>query len=122
MLINLSNHPYKSWEEKQRQSVEKQFGNVIDFPFPDIDPMADTEKVASLADTCLLQCKLILMESDGHQDAVHITGEPCFTYAFVNLARANGITCVCSTTHRNVTYNDQIKTSVFQFVQLRCYK
>lgn len=121
MLINLSNHPYNTWGEKQKLATETQFGKVVDLYFPDVDPMADIAAVTSLANNYFLQCKLLLADSDGCTNAIHITGEACFTFKFVNMAKANGITCVCSTTPRVVIYKDCVKTSVFQFVQLRCY-
>lgn len=121
MLINLSNHPYEKWDEKQKYAALNQFGSVVDIPFPEIDPAADTEEVTSLVSEYLLQCKAKLAELIGTSNAVHISGEPCFLYQFVALAKEHQINCVCSTTLRLVRNEGNIKTSVFQFVQFRKY-
>jgi len=121
MLLNLSNHPFDKWDEKQRRIALERFSSVEDIPFPEIDPMADTGDVASLASEYLLQCKAKLAEFEDKNNAVHISGEPCFLFQFVTLAKAQTITCVCSTTLRLVTNEDNIKTSIFQFVQFRKY-
>ena len=121
MLINLSNHPYEKWDEKQKNAALNQFGAVEDMPFPEIDPVADTEDVALLATEYLLRCKAKLAESKERNNAIHISGEPCFLYWFVALSKEHQITCVCSTTLRSVTNQGNIKTSIFQFVQFRKY-
>lgn len=121
MLINLSNHPFDKWDEKQKQIALDQFGAVEDMTFPEIDPMADTEKVASLASEYLFRCKAKLTESKNEGNAVHISGEPCFMFLFVTLAKKHNIPCVCSTTQRLVTNNGNIKTSIFEFVRFRKY-
>ncbi|OJX90105.1 MAG: hypothetical protein BGP01_00385 [Paludibacter sp. 47-17] len=121
MLINLSNHPYEKWDEKQKNTALNQFNSVVDIPFPEIDPMADTEEVASLATEYLLRCKVKLAASKDKSNALHISGEPCFLYQFVALAKEQQIDCVCSTTLRLVTNEGNIKTSIFQFVQFRNY-
>ena len=121
MLINLSNHPYEKWDEKQKNAALNQFGAVEDMPFPEIDPVADTEVVALVATEYLLRSKTKLAESKESNNAIHISGEPCFLFLFVTLAKKQNIPCVCSTTQRLVSNNGNIKTSVFQFVQFRKY-
>lgn len=121
MLINLSNHPFEKWEEKHQQAAFRQFGIVEDFDFPDVDPNADTDAVVQLAAEYLSACITKLETTDGKKDAVHISGEPCFLFQFVTLSKAHGIPCVCSTTHRMVTNNGNIKTTVFNFVKFRNY-
>jgi hypothetical protein len=121
MLINLSNHPFEKWDEVHKQAAFKQYGIVEDFPFPDVDPNATTGEVAKLAAGFVAECVTKLQTTDGNPDAVHISGEPCFLFQFVTLAKAQGISCACSTTRRLVTNNGNIKTSVFQFVQFRKY-
>ena len=121
MLINLSNHPVEKWNDKHKQAAFREFGIVEDFPFPEIDPNATTEEVLQLALEYLRACMLKLETTDGKPDAIHISGEPCFLFQFVTLAKAQGISCVCSTTQRLVTNNGNTKTSVFHFIKFRNY-
>ena len=121
MLINLSNHPFEKWDEKHQQVAFREFGIVEDFAFPDVDPNATTDDVMRLAIEYLQLCISKLETTDGKPDAIHISGEPCFLFQFVILAKAQRIPCVCSTTKRIVTNEGNTKTSVFQFVQFRKY-
>jgi hypothetical protein len=121
MLINLSNHPFEKWDNAQKEAAILAFGIVVDLPFPEVDPMMDTAKVDELATDYLLQCVAKLGVSKDKTNAVHISGEPCFLFRFVTLAKSHGIPCVCSTTRRLVTNEGNIKTSIFQFVQFRKY-
>ena len=121
MLINLSNHPFEKWEEKHQQAAFRQFGIVEDLVFPDVDPNADTDAISQLATEYLSVCLTKLETTDGNKDAIHISGEPCFLFQFVTLAKAHGILCVCSTTQRLVTNNGNIKTTIFKFNQFRTY-
>ena len=41
MLINCTNHPYEIWGEAQRNGAGC-YGDVLDFPFPQIDPRMGT--------------------------------------------------------------------------------
>lgn len=121
MLINLSNHPFEKWDENHKLAAFQEFGIVEDFAFPNVDPCASTEEVAKLAARYMEECIKKIETSDGKPDAIHISGEPCFLFQFVTLAKAQKIPCVCSTTRRVVNNKGNIKTSIFQFVQFRNY-
>ncbi len=121
MLINLSNHPFKDWEVGHQKTAQVLYGQVEDIPFPGVDPKADTSSIVLLAAKYVKKCKIRFGGSLHTNDAVHISGEPCFLFHFIRLAKDQGIPCVCSTTQRLVTNNGNIKTSVFQFVQFRNY-
>jgi hypothetical protein len=121
MLINLSNHPFEKWDEKHQQAAFREFGIVEDFDFPEVNPNADTDEVTRLAAEYLLACITKLETTDGKKDAIHISGEPCFLFQFVTLAKAQGISCVCSTTPRLVTNEGNTKISNFHFYQFRKY-
>ena len=43
-FINLSNHPSDKWDEKQMEAA-KQYGEVMDIPFPSIPAQADENEV-----------------------------------------------------------------------------
>lgn len=117
MLINFSNHPSDLWEEHQLTAA-RQFGEIVDVPFPDVSPTWTAEEIKSLAD----EYATILMKKCDSSTIVHVMGEMTFTFAVVSRLKAQGIVCVASTTERNaqITPNGQ-KLSDFQFVQFREY-
>ena len=121
MLINLSNHPFKNWETAQKDAALKQFISVVDIPFPAVDPVMNTEAVVRLCTEYLSKCLAEFNRQLQPTDAIHITGEHCFVYHFVCLAKGKNIPCICSTTNRLVSYKDNIQVPGFQFVQFRNY-
>lgn len=121
MLINLSNHPFKDWEKKHQKAAMVLFDHVEDIPYPDVDPNADTSAIKLLAKEYLVRCLAQFTTPLNKNDAVHISGEPCFLFHFIRLAKNQGIPCVCSTTRRLVTNKGNIKTSIFNFVRFRNY-
>jgi hypothetical protein len=120
MLLNLSNHPSPSWPEAQRRAAIEQYGEVRDFPFPQIPPQADADGVRRLVEDCEARIRKI---ATGRPDlAVHIMGELTFTHMLVNRLQAVGIPCVASTTERIVTEEaNGKKVSQFNFVRFRNY-
>ena len=121
MLINLTNHPHEKWGVKQKEIALSQFGSVENLSFPEIDPLINIEVVSSIADQYLSICITKLAATNDQSNAVHISGEPCFLFQFVSKAKANKLPCICSTTRRIVTNDNNIKTSIFQFEQFRSY-
>lgn len=120
-LINLSNHPSSTWNNEQIQAAAEQFGEVVDVPFPDIDPQWNAEQIEQLADEYLLKIEKMAVE---HQTkpTVHLMGEYTFCFALVRKLQTIGINCVVSTSQRQATINpDGTKTIAFNFVQFRPY-
>lgn len=119
VFVNLSNHPSVNWSEKQKRAAENGYGEIVDMPFPSIDPQADPESVAELVDKCLNS----ITELSGDADvSVHIMGEMTFTFAMVERLKSMGIICVASTTERLAVENpDGSKTVSFDFVRFRQY-
>lgn len=116
MFVNLTNHPSLAWSDGQRQAA-LQYGEILDLPFPVIDPAASTEEVKALADKTVDAIKQL----DG-SPVVHVMGEMTFTYAIVARLKALGITCVASTTERDtVVAPDGRKITTFKFVRFREY-
>lgn len=116
MFINLTNHPSSTWGMEQLKAT-LQYGQIIDLPFPIIEPHLGTDEVNTIADEMVKRIK----ETDT-SPVVHIMGEMTFTYAVVSRLKALGITCLASTTER-ITVNtpDGKKLSEFKFVQFREY-
>lgn len=119
MLINLSNHPSTKWSDEQLLAA-KEYGEVTDLPFPDIDPDGDEADVCRLVDEYEEKIKDIAADYDV---TIHVMGEMNFTYSFVKRMQGLGIKCVASTTKRIVKeLNSGEKITRFQFVRFRNYE
>ena len=118
LLVNFSNHPLASWEDEQIKAA-KEYGELVDVPFPAIDPEADEKHIESLADQYTEQ---LLTYAKDYRLTVHIMGEMTFVYRVVSLLIEQGVTCIASTTERDAEItNDGRKISDFQFVKFRRY-
>lgn len=122
MLINLSNHPSNNWSEKQIAEAKKLFGEIVDIPFPQINPAEDENYINSITDEYLLICKEKLKNTVKENSAVHLMGEFNFTFLLACKLLKAGIKCVSSTTERNAIEKDGVKVSEFKFVRFREYK
>ncbi|MBW6536423.1 MAG: CRISPR-associated protein [Mariniphaga sp.] len=121
MLINCSNHPVSLWDEKQK-AAGKKYGQLYDLPFPAIDPNADTDAVALLAEQYEVKIRQLLALENTGDFAVHLMGELTFCFALVDRLQKAGITCLASTTRRETLENgDGSKISKFEFVKFREY-
>ena len=123
MLINLSNHPTAVWTTKQLEAARELYGRVEDMDFPQINPSASTEEVVAIATEFAERAvEQFRREHGSHSNAVHVMGEMCFVYAFVDACRRMGVACVASTTRRSTALTPGgAKTSVFEFVGFRRY-
>ena len=122
MLINLSNHTSKNWDAEQLAEAENNYGKVVDIPFPTISPTATEDEIVALAKKYAQICISELNKSDEAKEiAVHIMGEFTFVYAFIQLMQKEGVTCIASTTKRNVVNSSKGKIVKFKFVKFRKY-
>ena len=120
MLINISNHPFSYWEEKQRRAAEI-YGKCIDLPFPSIDPLGDEEYIESLAEDYLKQVLRYKLSND-EEIVVHLMGEMNFVFSLLEKLKMKGIKCMASTTKRLIQYyDDGVKETRFSFVRFRYY-
>lgn len=116
MFINITNHPFADWSEEQLDAA-RSYGEIVDIPFPNIEPHFTTADISMLADELIATVLKKYATS-----VVHVMGELTFTYALVSRLKATGITCLASTTERNVVIDpDGKKVSEFKFVQFREY-
>jgi hypothetical protein len=121
MLINLSNHPSANWSVSQLAEAAK-YGQVVDLPFPVINPEADSSEIMHLAESFEVKVKQMLSNKNTELNAVHLMGELTFCFALVNRLQKVGITCLASTTSRlAVDFTDGTKTSRFDFIRFREY-
>jgi len=123
LLINFSNHPSDSWSEAQLDEAKKRYGPIEDHPFPAIDPHWPKATILTKARAHSQNLSERLQSTaDSYEDAVHVMGELTFCFALVLELKAEGITCIASTTHRNVvTQANGDKQVSFQFVRFRAY-
>lgn len=119
-FLNISNHPSGRWTERQLEAA-KGYGDIIDIPFPQIEPEAGTEDIALLAEE-------YLRKIEPHEvSAVMVQGEFTFSYALIKRLRKMNITVVAACTKRKV--EEQIlpdgavvKNSIFEFCGFREYE
>lgn len=120
MLINLSNHPLDTWSKPQVDAALSEFGGILDFSFPNVEPDWDEGKIAQLAD----QISSEIIHYHGHEiTAVHLMGEFTLTYALTQRFKEEGYTCVASTSKRIVEMlPDGSKNVKFEFCRFRRYE
>ena len=119
MLINFSNHPYEIWVEKQKEAA-KQYGEVVDFPFPPINPDMDTEDMRKIVQDCVEKIEAM------KPTAVMAAGEFTFIFMLVDKLLQDGIKVMCTCSRRLTTETKRPdgsneKTSVFVFERFRDY-
>ena len=118
MFINHTNHLTQYWSQEQLAAAH-QYGEVIDLPFPSIDPQASSSAVMDLAQE--YADRIIAL----HPSAVLCQGEFVYCHALVERLLAAGITVLAATSERVVeefSHNGINEKRVnFQFVQFREY-
>jgi len=118
VLINLSNHPSQFWSEEQI-NAGKEYGEIVDIPFPDVSPTADEENIISIAEGIVNNITEIAKES---RVTVHIMGEMTLTMSLIQRLHSFGIECIASTSERMVNETGQGHKEVyFQFSRFRRY-
>lgn len=118
LFLNLSNHSSDKWSKAQLDAA-RAYGEVVDMPFPEIDPGATTEEIHRLAEE---YADRITSSYLGRDLTVHLMGEMTFTFRLVTLLHARGVRCVASTTQRKTSeLPDGTKESIFEFQAFREY-
>lgn len=119
LFINLSNHPSSQWKEEQLCAA-REYGDIMDMPFPQVNPDATAEEVNSIADDLVDKIKVL---GDDNDVVVHVMGEMGLTYKIVRKLGFLGIRCVCSTSYRVVKDEEDGKRVVeFHFERFREYE
>lgn len=119
IFINFSNHPSKNWGEKQIGKA-LEYGEIVDIPFPAVDPSADLSEIERLAEQCVEKIM-------GYApDAVMCQGEFSLSYSVISKLQSKGIYCLAACTDRDTVEELQsdgtmCKTSKFDFIQFREY-
>lgn len=119
MLINLTNHPSKSWHNEQLQAAEF-YGEIVDVPFPDVNPLFAEKQITDIADDLVnYVCEL-------EPDAVLCQGEFSLAYAIIKRLTEKKITVLAACSARRVIEEmqengDVKKICIYNFVKFRKY-
>lgn len=95
MFINLSNHALQNWSLKQKEEAVK-YGELIDLPFPNISPYADSVEIDRLVE------KYFNKVLEYHNPVVMLQGEFIFTFRLATKLKAAGIKVVAGRSERIV--------------------
>lgn len=119
-FVNFSNHRSEYWNETQKKAA-KEWGNIIDVPFPKVDAEASEDEIARLAEKSVQE---IMKHTP---NAVMCQGEFTLTYAVIQRLKERNVQVVSACSERETTeeyFNDgtSLKHSEFHFVRFRRYE
>ena len=117
IFINHTNHSSDKWGAEQTEAAKK-YGDILDIPFPNIDPHLDTEGVY---DVVREHFDLIM---DHRPQAVLCQGEFVYVCKMAELLKEAGVKVLAATSERVVTETidesgNDVKTVIFTFVRFR---
>lgn len=119
MLINCTNHPYEIWTDTQKKAAEI-YGEVLDLPFPHIEPEFTDQDLRKLTDDFVNKIKKY------SPSAVMVAGEFTFAFMLVDKLLRDNVKVICSCSRRmtiEIKKDDGTneKKSIFQFERFREY-
>lgn len=118
MFVNFTNHPSSCWGKEQLKASAS-YGEIVDVPFPQVDPSASSEEIVEKAKK---YADLILHQKP---DFVLCQGEFCMVYHVIKLLKEKGISVGAACSERKVQERvgetGTEKTVFYQFVQYREY-
>ena len=114
IFINFTNHPSATWSPEQLNTA-KQYGDVIDIPFPNVSPSLTAQEITELGNE---QCNLILKHAPA---AVLCQGEFSLAYDIIKRLKELNITVLAACSERNTVTIGNERRSIFCFVQFREY-
>lgn len=120
IFVNHTNHLSEKWSPEQIDAAEK-FGEIVDFPFPNIDADADENQIAELVE---VNGKKILAMNPA---AVLCQGEFSYTFAMINFLQKNNLLVLAAASERAVEEiitedGSTQRISLFKFVRFRQYR
>jgi len=122
MLINLTNHPVNTWDKTQINTATTIYGSIEELKFPNIPLEFQLPEIEKLVEIHLTQILELLKNSKDNRNAVHISGEFCFTYNLVKKLEKENIEAISSITTRNVVEEENgVKKSLFRFMGFRSF-
>ncbi len=114
VFLNFTNHGSDTWEERQLEEARK-YGEIVDLPFPNVDPCAREKDIEALGEEC---CREILRRRPA---AVLCQGEFSLTFFVVTRLRAHGVKVLTACSERKVVQKGNVKSSIFEFAGFREY-
>ena len=119
MLINCSNHPSHLWGPSQREAASA-YGEILDIPFPQVDPGLDEEGIRQLAGDYAARIEAL------NADAVFLAGEFTFLFMLVDKLLKDGENVICACSKRETEEvlradGASEKRTVFLFERFRKY-
>lgn len=120
---NLSNHPSVKWTEAQRAAALALApgAEVVDVPFPDVDPYLDTSALKAEA-AAVVEGWGAPSAGERRVVAAMVAGEPLMCMELVGALEARGVRCYSATTRRVVEEVNGEKRSRFEFVRFRAWR
>jgi hypothetical protein len=119
MFINFTNHPSSNWSQAQLADASN-YGEILDMPFPAVDPDNDESYILTLADSFVSE---IMKHAP---KAVLCQGEMTLAFAVTRRLTALGIPIFAATSNRSVheatVEGKTVKRSEFRFVRFRKYE
>ena len=114
VFVNFSNHPSKTWNEKQINAAAK-YGKIVDYAFPEVDPDISEKEINKMARTIARDI------SNLSPSAVMCQGEFTLCHSVINYLASSGITVLASCSRRDTVQIGDRKISSFRFVRFRKY-
>ena len=117
MLLNITNHPSNKWSEEQMNGALNLALDVVDIPFPNVDPKLSTEEVYKMADNLVQD---IEKKYGINNICCLVQGDFTLTVALIFCLNYHEIPVYAATSERNTINNeDGSKTFIFNFNQFR---
>ena len=118
-FINVSNHASTAWSEDQIKNA-RLFGDIVDIPFPDVEPLWDDSRIDSLVQEYFENI------SSYENPTAMVQGEFVFSYRLVSRLKNAGIKTVAACSKRISTETTDenghtLKTAKFVFQKFREY-
>ncbi len=118
-LVNLTNHPYNLWEEEQKHEAKLLYNEVLDYPFPNVEPSFTEEQISFLAENTYNN----VINKFGKNITIHLMGEFTLCFSLLKKFQKENISCVASCTERDVVLNNSGEKVVrFKFKKFRRYE
>ncbi len=118
-FLNITNHPSANWPKEQREAALAIGREIVDIPFPEIDPTWESVRVVEMAVDFFkdLQDRSLLPA------AAVVQGEYTFSFALVLLFLRANLPCYNATTKRMVQHDESgAIVKRFEFVQFRAFQ
>lgn len=118
MFLNITNHPVSEWPQKQIDFVHEKYGEIVEIPYPQINPTWTNEDirraVTELADQI----------DEMHPSAILVMGEFSLIFQMIDclLQRGHKVLTACSVRNTVVKSNpDGTRTKIAKY-DFQCFR